>query len=69
MCGNADCVPFGCVVGEAIAHVGGVNIAIGLSLIFISGAMLGYVVGARYAKNRMERANVVVSNRTDKVDT
>jgi len=47
MCGNANCAPFGCVVGEAIEHVGAGNIVIGLSSIFIVGIAVGYFVAVK----------------------
>lgn len=52
MCGQANCVPFGCVIGEAIEHVGAGNIIIGLSFLFGAGAAFGYMVAMKRARAR-----------------
>ena len=50
MCGQESCVPFGCIVGEAIEHVGATNIIFGLVMIFALGLLIGYLIAEKRVK-------------------
>lgn len=52
MCGQENCVPFGCQVGAAIEQLGAINILFAIASIFSLGLFIGYFVANRRLRAR-----------------